>query len=46
VTGAVNTNDIANWLIRLQEVTVFGDSTFVEESLSGLLFAAVIVNRQ
>jgi hypothetical protein len=44
VTASVNSDDLAYWLIRLQEVAVFGDSALMEEGLGGLLFLAVIVN--
>ena len=44
MASSIDANDIANRLIRLEEITVLRDSTFVIESLSRLLFCPVVVN--
>ena len=44
VTASVEADDITNWRIWLQEVTVFRDAALMEEDLSCLLFLTIIVN--
>ena len=46
VAGAVDANNAADWFIWLQEITVFRDSTFMEEGLSRWSLGAVVINNQ
>ena len=41
---AVDTDNVTDRLIWLQEIAVFGDSAFMEEDLGCLLLLTVIVN--
>ena len=44
MTGAINTNDITDSLIGLQEITVFSDSTLMKKTLTRLYLGAIIVD--
>jgi len=46
VTSSVNTNYIANRFIWLQEITVFSNSTLVEEGFRCLCLGAIVINNQ
>ena len=46
MAAAVDTNDIAYWLIWLQVITVFGDSALVEEGLCCLCLSAIVIDNQ
>jgi len=46
MASAIDADDIAYSFIRLQEITVFGDSTLMEESLCCFCFCAIVINNE